>query len=200
MAKASGKRSTWILLCDAHVWLTERCKSPRLAERVLDKAFKDRRMPWRGRREDGSYIEGGPSDGRIVAYIDSEANSGILGRPSYVVFGRRGNVYPPPVPPERIFAIEVLRSAVEERLPAAAEQSASVPSPRGAPPTYDIPAIEKAAKDVLKHGVPDKQSWLEEKVRDLLEKRHVRAPAPTRMAGIIRPLYKAAKAGPRPSR
>lgn len=199
MAKAKPRRNTaWIFLRAARALLIERSQSSRLAEEVLQKAFKARRMPYRGRREDGSPIEGDPTNDRIVAYIDFEENSGILGRPSIVVLGGRGK---PPVPAERIFAIEVSRSVVEALWPASGEQSdASAPARRGAPPTYDIPAIEKVTEDILKNGVPDKQSWLEEKVREELRNRRIfQQPGPTRMAEIIGPIYERAKAASPPS-
>ena len=67
------------------------------------------------------------------------------------------------------------------------------PAPVGRPREYNIEAIEKLAEDILTHGVTDRLAWLEEKVRYLAAKQHIKLPAELRMNQILSPIWHRAK-------
>jgi hypothetical protein len=70
-------------------------------------------------------------------------------------------------------------------------------APPGASPTYARADIMKAAEDVLKNGVPDRQAWFIAKVVDLCMDRHIKVPGDTWLKDNLGPIHKSAKVASR---
>jgi hypothetical protein len=75
------------------------------------------------------------------------------------------------------------------------EDNSDIKAPTGRPRRYDHEAIIAAAEELAWNGVPDRQAWFVDDVRELLQERRIRAPELTQLKKVLRPIYNRIKFG-----
>jgi hypothetical protein len=63
----------------------------------------------------------------------------------------------------------------------------------GRPPVYDIAAITKVIEEAIQMAIDDQLDLFVDRVRGLLDLRHIRVPKDTRLTELCAPIYRRAK-------